>query len=281
MILSIITINYNNKNGLAKTVQSIGSQSRRAFEYIVIDGNSSDGSKNIIENNSEFINLWVSEPDSGVYNAMNKGIKMASGDYLLFLNSGDVLADDQVIENVLPLLDNHSDIISGNMIYSLNGISQTIFTPPENISLVYFLRSFLPHPSSFIRKNLFDKVGFYSENFKIVSDWEFFLKAIVIHQAKYKNINLTVSDFDNSGISSNHSNKVLMKNEKQAVYQKYFPNLQNEIILLDFAGSRRMQQIENIHSNHPFLWKLLKFWLNILNLFVSKKEVRSCKKIRN
>lgn len=282
MLLSIITINYNNENGLAKTVQSIINQSCKDFEYIVIDGNSNDGSKNIIENNSEVINQWISEPDSGVYNAMNKGIKMASGNYLLFLNSGDILADSQVVEKILPMLDNVSDIISGNLIYSISGIPKTMFTPPtKNIDLTYFLHSFLPHPSSFIKKNLFGEVGFYSENFKIVSDWEFFLKAIVIHKAKYRNVNITISDFDNSGISSNDNNKVLMENEKQSVYQKYFPNLQNEIKLLHFASSRRMLQIENIHSNHPFLWKLLKFCLNFLNLFVSKKEINSFRKIRN
>lgn len=281
MTLSIITINYNNENGLAKTLQSVASQSCRDFEYIVIDGSSSDGSRKLVENSSDVVNRWISEPDSGVYNAMNKGIRMASGDYLLFLNSGDVLANDKVISQILPMLDDDSDIISGNLIYSLNGIPKTLFTPPENIDLTYFLHSFLPHPSSFINRNLFETAGLYNENLKIISDWEFFLKAIVIYKAKYRHINITVSDFDNSGISSNDGNKALMEKEKESVYKEYFPHLQNELKVLHFAGSRRMLQIKNIHSNHPFLWKLLKISINLLNLFVSKKDTESFTKIKN
>ncbi|KQS94327.1 glycosyltransferase family 2 protein [Chryseobacterium sp. Leaf394] len=281
MTLSIITINYNNQNGLAKTLHSVATQSCRDFEYIVIDGNSGDDSKKIIEHNSEIVQKWISEPDTGVYNAMNKGIKMASGDYLLFLNSGDILADNEVIAKVFPFIDNVSDIISGNLIYSLNGIPKTLFTPPESVDLTYFLHSFLPHPSSFIRRNLFETAGLYSENLKIISDWEFFLKAIVIYQAKYRHINITVSDFDNSGISSSDGNKLLMQEEKESVYNEYFPHLRNELKLLHFASSRRMLQIENIHSNHPFLWKLLKICVNFLNLFASKKETKSFTKIKN
>lgn len=281
MTLSIITINYNNEKGLAKTLQSIARQSCKDFEYIVIDGNSSDGSIRVIEENSNNIQHWLSEPDTGVYNAMNKGIKLASGNYLLFLNSGDILADDEVIAKVLPQLDHVSDIISGNLIYSLNGIPKTLFTPPEKTDVTYFLHSFLPHPSSFIKRNLFDTAGLYSEHLKIISDWEFFLKAIVIYKAKYRHINMTVSDFDNSGISSHEGNKELMEKEKESVYKEYFPHLGDELKLLHFAGSKRMLQVENIHSNYPVLWKMLKICLNFLNLFVSEKETKSFTKIKN
>lgn len=281
MTLSIITINYNNENGLAKTLRSVGNQSCRDFEYIVIDGNSTDRSRKLIENSSDLVNRWISEPDSGVYNAMNKGIRMSSGDYLLFLNSGDILADDRVIARILPMLDADSDIISGNLIYSLNGIPKTLFTPPEKIDLTHFLHSFLPHPSSFIKRDLFGTVGSYNEYLKIISDWEFFLKAIVIHKAKYRHINITVSDFDNSGISSNDGNKALMEKEKESVYRKYFPNLENEMNVLQFASSRRMLQIKNIYTDYPFLWKLLKLCINFLNIFVSKKETESFTKIKN
>ena len=89
--LSIITINYNNLEGLKRTVESVINQTSKEFEYIVIDGGSNDGSGAYIESKSEHIDYWVSEPDKGIYNAMNKGIAKASGEYLLFLNSGDHL----------------------------------------------------------------------------------------------------------------------------------------------------------------------------------------------
>jgi len=277
--LSIITINYNNTKGLDKTLQSVINQNSQDFEYVVVDGNSSDDSKKIIDSHKNYIDKSISEPDSGVYNAMNKGIRMASGDYLLFLNSGDQLADQNVIAKILPSLKNNEDIIYGNLIYSLNEVPQTLFTPPKNIDLTYFLNSFLPHPSSFIKKSLFQKIGFYNEKFKIISDWEFFLRAIVINKASYLHIDEVISDFDNSGISSDSQNEKLIHKEKQAVYEELFPNLQNEIKLLEFASSRRMLQIQNIQKNHSSLWKILKVFLNILNSFTGKKEAKAFRKI--
>ena len=100
MLLSIITINYNDKEGLARTMNSVLSQTYTDFEYIVIDGGSNDGSKTIIEQHQDQLGYWVSEPDSGIYNAMNKGIAKANGEYILFLNSGDVLIDDTIIKYV-------------------------------------------------------------------------------------------------------------------------------------------------------------------------------------
>ncbi|MCX8533710.1 glycosyltransferase family 2 protein [Chryseobacterium luquanense] len=276
--LSIITINYNNAKGLEKTFESVIGQNSKDFEYIVVDGSSTDESRRIIERNENNINAWISEPDSGVYNAMNKGIEMASGDYLLFLNSGDKLANPDVITKILPLLSN-TDIIYGNLIYSLNEVPQTLFSPSKNIDLTYFLHSFLPHPSSFIKKTLFQEIGFYNEKFKIISDWEFFLRAIIVNKASYIHIDEVISDFDNSGISSNSENERIIYKEKQAVYEELFPNLQNEIKLIEFASSRRMLQIKNIQNNHSFLWKLLKVFLNILNSFTGKKEAKAFQKL--
>ena len=88
-LISIITINFNDKIGLQRTFDSVFAQDFNDFEYIVIDGGSNDGSKELIEENTDKISYWISEPDKGIYNAMNKGIKVANGEYLLFLNSGD------------------------------------------------------------------------------------------------------------------------------------------------------------------------------------------------
>ena len=120
--ISIISINYNNKEGLRKTVESVVNQTYKNFEYIVIDGGSTDDSTDILDEYHEKINYIVSEPDSGIYNAMNKGIKVAKGDYLLFLNSGDCLIDQFVIQKVITELNDKISIYYGNLIYSSNGI---------------------------------------------------------------------------------------------------------------------------------------------------------------
>ena len=261
--LSIITINYNNAIGLEKTIESVVSQNSQDLEYIVVDGNSADESKKIIQKNKDHINNWISEPDSGVYNAMNKGLAMATGKYLLFLNSGDLLANKEVVSQILPQLKSDEDIIYGDLIYSKNGVSVEKFSPPNELNLVYFLHFFLPHPATCIKKDLFDKVGSYKENFKIISDWEFFLRAIIIHGASYKHIDLVISNFDNSGISSDDANKNLIEEEKKKVYDELFPNLKDEIKLLQFASTRRMLQVKEVAEDQKFTWKFFKFFLNI------------------
>ena len=100
MKYSIITVNFNNKEGLRKTIESVIRQSFRDFEYIVIDGGSTDGSADILKEYDAQIDYWVSEPDKGIYNAMNKGIVQAKGEYLNFMNSGDYFYDNQVLQHV-------------------------------------------------------------------------------------------------------------------------------------------------------------------------------------
>src|SRR6476661_6946695 len=104
MILSVITINLNNRQGLSDTIKSVSGQTFRDFEFIVVDGDSTDGSKEVIKLNEKIITSSLSEKDSGIYDAMNKGIRRASGDYLLFLNSGDTLVSDDTLKNVVPCL---------------------------------------------------------------------------------------------------------------------------------------------------------------------------------
>ncbi len=136
--ISIITINFNDLVGLEKTFNSVVSQSNTDFEYIVIDGGSTDGSKEFLEQNSDKLAYWISEKDSGVYNAMNKGIKAAKGDYVMFLNSRDFLIDSTIIDKVVKDLDGSTAIYYGNLIYSLNGVNTQLWSPPDTLSFTYF-----------------------------------------------------------------------------------------------------------------------------------------------
>ena len=216
--LSIITINYNNKNGLQKTIDSVISQSYKDFEWIIIDGGSTDGSKELIEQYSQYITYWVSEPDNGIYHAMNKGILRAKGKYLQFLNSGDAFHSNNILYDIFIINSYNDDIITGSII--TNGkITRGIGY--KDISLNDFFYNSVYHPSTFIKKSLFYEYGFYDENFKISSDWLFFIKTIILGNATVIYIDKPLIDFDSNGISTINSN--LKIEEKSKIIKKLFP----------------------------------------------------------
>jgi glycosyltransferase involved in cell wall biosynthesis len=198
--LSIITINYNNLEGLKKTVESVINQTWKEFEYIVIDGGSTDGSSTYIEEQSNNFNYWISEKDLGIYNAMNKGIKASTGDYLLFLNSGDHLYDNVVLEKSNSYL-NQYDLVYFDM-QVIGEKESRIFSMSDKLRFSDLYFESLPHPATFIKKQLFNIVGFYDENLKIASDWKFFILALYKHNCSYLKVNQILSTFYLDGISS-------------------------------------------------------------------------------
>lgn len=235
MKYSIITINFNNADGLCRTIESILNQTFRDFEYLIIDGGSADGSYAIIENYSEHISYWISESDNGIYNAMNKGILQAKGDYLLFINSGDELANEQVLKNIDNCLDVTTELASGRLIYIDQQTNHTL-EAPEELTLSYSINVGLTHPNTLIRKSLFDKYGLYNENNKIVSDWEFFLIAGGLNNCRYQKMDVAVARFYAGGISS--SQPELMQTEMEAAIKR----LVSEPIRKDLEKSKKMEQ---------------------------------------
>ena len=202
MKLSIITVNLNNREGLQKTIDSVVSQTFRDFEWIVIDGGSTDGSKELIEQYADHFAYWVSEPDKGIYNAMNKGIKVAKGVYLQFLNSGDWLCDSEVLEKVFGK-ERSADILYGYMLVEgSKSFSCSAMMKPV-LHWTDFIGNTLPHQASFIKRVLFEKFGFYDETYKIAGDTKFFIKAIVWEKATYEFVPEKIATFQPGGISSN------------------------------------------------------------------------------
>ncbi len=220
--LSVITINYNNAKGLEKTIDSVCSQTAKNIEYIIIDGGSADESVNVIRQNIHNVKYWISEKDRGIYHAQNKGIAQATGEYLLFLNSGDTFSKNTIVEEAL----NYSfdkDIIYGSVYLDFGEGKRTLQEYPEKVTFNYFVnKGYLPHSSAFIKKELFNKIGLYNENFSIISDWEFFVKAIFLYQATYKRIPVAVSIFSIGGISTKPEGISNAELEKEKVFQKYF-----------------------------------------------------------
>ena len=178
MKYSIITVNFNNEEGLRKTIESVIHQTFRDFEFIVIDGGSADGSADVLKEYDSQIDYWVSEPDGGIYQGMNKGIRKAQGEYLNFMNSGDCFYDSKRLE----LIDNNhfeTDIIIGSDYY-YNPATGQGFTSnlPPRLSMYSLYKGSFPHQSSFFRKELF-KGCLYDEHLRMVSDWKFFIQKII------------------------------------------------------------------------------------------------------
>lgn len=226
MKISIITVNRNNLNGLRQTVESVLNQSapRDQFEYIVVDGASTDGGASYLASRGQDFDKWVSEKDGGIYEAMNKGVSYASGDYCLFLNSGDVLHDNNVLEEVLSELDT-TDIIIGSMLISNTGES---WHPHDEVSLLSLYKGSLPHNASFISRRLLQQYP-YDEKLRISSDWKFWVEVLVLKGVSYKYIDRVVTDYDCTGISSR--NRVQSQMERRIALSELIP----ERILCDYT----------------------------------------------
>lgn len=220
MKLSIITINYNNVAGLHKTLESVLQQSFQDFEYIIVDGGSTDGSTDVILQQKYRLSYWCSEKDSGVYHAMNKGILHAQGEYVMFLNSGDYFVNKYVLERVFPFLTG-VDIAYGDLVFQWKDGRQHTAVYPDILSLRYLMEGSLAHPSSFIKRSLFDE-SLYTESYRIVSDWEFWVKKIVIEEVSYKHLPFVISVFDTEGISSDAEKCNI---EREQVLRKLFPGM--------------------------------------------------------
>ena len=248
MKLSIITINYNNHNGLKKTIDSMISQSYKDYEWIVIDGGSTDGSKELIEQYSQYMFYHVSEPDKGIYNAMNKGILVSHGEYLLFLNSGDYLFDKNVLERVAPLLKN-KDIYVGR----INSIGmdnvyeekQSDFSPEGILRKLSF--SWIPHQASFFKRTVFSEYGLYRDDMKIISDWWLYFRSLVIGNASAESISFVIANYDTSGISA--TQKSVPSKEYRIIMQDY-PCINT---LFQFYG-QNLEIVEALRGNRTFFF---------------------------
>ena len=207
MTLSIITVNFNNKEGLKKTIQSVVNQKYDNFEYIVIDGASTDGSINVIEENKDKITYYVSEPDKGIYDAMNKGIKQAKGKYCLFLNSGDYFINKDTLTDIFNGQTYTEDLLIGRQKYvDRNGkITKSPYLRISELNMPYFISSTLPHQATFIKKELLLQCGMYNTDYRIVSDWIFWIEAIVKQKCSVKILPEYVSFMEKGGVSNDMS----------------------------------------------------------------------------
>lgn len=270
MKLSIITINYNNAAGLKKTLDSVAMQTYTDFEHIIVDGASTDCSVDVIREYEQSLafNLspltsslkWISESDTGVYNAMNKGIRMTKGEYLLFLNSGDFLINKTALEEVF-FNDCEADILCARCNVSDNGKVVWTSDPPNKVTFGTLYTVGLAHQSTFIRKKLFDNIGYYDETFRYNADIEFWYRSIIDNHATTQRIDVITTDYNLDGISSKENKSELYLLEKERILAPYSSFCQ------DYDDMRmermRLSSIAWVF-NRPILMKLLSLYRKIL-----------------
>jgi glycosyltransferase involved in cell wall biosynthesis len=251
-LISIITINKNNASGLRKTLESVVGQNSVVYESIVIDGGSDDESVNIVKEYQKHIKYWVSEPDTGIYHAMNKGIRCSSGDYLLFLNSGDWLSDSNVLTKVFHELYD-ADVISGDIDIYDKG-QWHFMKSEEKITVNYFFRLSLYHQVTFIAKSLFLKYGMYREDLKYAGDFEFFIRTLLKNNGSYRHVPIKIANYIADGVSNNPSCKSEILKEWNKAWQFNFNdrifNELKEYIQLD--NSEVLEWGRRINKFMPF-----------------------------
>lgn len=237
MQISIITVNYNNKEGLIRTIESIRAQTSKLFEYIVVDGNSKDGSVNVISENEAIITKWISEKDTGIYNAMNKAIRLASGAYCIFMNSGDTFYSKTTIEEILKL-NFFEDYLLGGVISGQLGHIRA----KKILTMADFVCGSIAHQASLIKRTILLEYP-YDEDLKIVSDWKFCIQTLIFAGCSYRPIDIIIGKEEPNGISSGVNENHIA--ERNLVLNTFLP----ERVLADYRLIKRFRK-------KPFIWVL-------------------------
>ena len=276
MKLSIITVNYNNRGGLRKTIDSVICQTWCDFEWIVIDGGSTDGSKTLIEEYQDHFAYWCSEPDRGIYNAMNKGIAKARGEYLQFLNSGDVLYSPACLEEVFKL-DIQSDIVEGVVLRSDNN---KILQKYSGNVVERLIMATINHQGAFIKRSLFNDY-LYREDFKVVSDWIAWIYWLIISNHTYQHVSKVVVIEDMEGLSQTKRVEALaerdnamkeligerLATELPRLYMKQYA-LKSELEIPAIKGLRYL--LKNAHLLFSLLYRMIMVAVSICGFFCRK-----------
>lgn len=263
MKLSIITINYNNLEGLRKTIDSVVSQTWRDFEWIVVDGGSTDGSRELIEEYAAkgCFAWWCSEPDKGVYNAMNKGIKHAQGEYLNFMNSGDCFHESTTLEQVFVGKEYGADVLYGDTSMVTSGGCK-ILSEKDKLTLSFFRWSTICHQSVFIRLEVARKNEF-DERYTIAADRKVWIQCMLNNQS-FEHLGLIVSNYDTTGISS--VNLTRSKQEHRAIWDELIP----------YSVSKDYEELDSykkIFINNPELLELYRL-MHLRRLY--KRMIHFC-----
>lgn len=218
MKISVITINRNNLPGLKATLESVFAQNYPDFEYIVIDGASTDGSRELLEQHAARFSHWVSEPDGGIYAAMNKGIRAATGHYAIFMNSGDTLYAPNVLERAAAQLAGGKDFYIGHLHHE--GKKSKRALAPKQVDARLLGLSSMQHQAAFIRLDLLRQRP-YDESYRILADREQMFYEMVMRDASYEQLDFLIARYEAGGISDSKAYRSLYEEEVERMMQQH------------------------------------------------------------
>jgi glycosyltransferase involved in cell wall biosynthesis len=227
---SIITVSKNAINGIANTIQSVLAQTFTDYEYIIIDSQSNDGTIDIIKRYNLQITNFISEPDKGIYDAMNKGVSASTGEYILFLNAGDKFTTEYSLATVNTIIEQHkAEVYFGKIIWVDTENNYVITSKHEHIRYKSQLHTEnFPHPATIYTRKVFDKYGFFDLNFPVYADYEWNLRALVKHNASFFYGDFIITTFFTGGISNNCENILQKHNENELLKSLYFKAIPNK-----------------------------------------------------
>jgi len=223
--VSVITVCLNSRRHLEDAIKSVSEQVYPNIEYIVIDGGSTDGSSEIFDGYQSRIDKLLIEKDNGIFDAMNKGIKLATGEIIYFLNSDDKLCDNHVVEKAVAafISNRETDFIYGNVVvFDPSNGSSYVERYPERISRLLLLNKTIGHPASFFRSHCFEKTGYFDERYKIAADYEWYLRAVFTKGLKGRHVENNISIFRLGGSSTSEKNMKSYLFERDSIQRRYF-----------------------------------------------------------
>jgi len=221
--VTIITVCLNSERYISKCIESVVEQNYPFIEYIIIDGGSKDGTLDLIDKYHWKLSKVVSEPDNGIYNAMNKGLRLATGDIIFFLNSDDYLVDPMVISDVVSVfLDNPElDLVYGDQIRT-DGVKTISINQPDRVGRRSLARRTIQHQTIFTRKHLFNDSNIFDENLRVVSDYKWILEVFLKRKCNYRHIPRVISVMSSTGLSGTTD----YEPERRHVMKEYFSYLE-------------------------------------------------------
>lgn len=249
-ILSIITVCRNNKDGLVRTANSVirlkESLEKSCIEWIIIDGASTDDTVQYLKDNKDVIDFYISEPDCGIYDAMNKGVKVSKGDYLIFLNAGDVLSDEAFSFDLTTLQKESYDMYyCSAYLKTQEGFIEKKY--PKELTVDFFFLDSLCHQSIFFKRALFEK-SLYDDSYRLASDLDFIMKCIFEYRCKYLYLQFPICYYEGGGYSDIHYYDIAKK-ERREIISKY---LEGREYWYDAIILRKELDDENLFSLFQF-----------------------------
>ena len=271
--ISVVTVCFNAVEGVEKTILSVINQTYPDIEYIIIDGGSTDGTVDVIKKYADHISYWVSEPDKGIYDAMNKGIKAATGEWINFMNAGDCFVNSMVVQQMVGEIDSGIRILRGNIIRVYSNFKiKAVGVTKQDPGLIDMFDNTFHHQACFVQRSLFNDYGLYSTEYELCSDWKFFFECVVSHGVKSKYVDLSVAYFAMDGASSYRS-FTYQKERENYLLNKYGEDMYKLLSELAIYRKSKLIRAYYIISSHIINYTPKKIYSSLSKMEKISKKI--------